>query len=155
VKFNKLYIVFLLVIPVQANTADIPFDFSNTAQEQQYKQLIEELRCLVCQNQSLADSSADLAQDLRNEIFQMIVDGKSDKEIINFLVARYGDFVLYKPPLNPSTLLLWFGPFILLIAAVFTAIIIVRRRKEMVSPVLTEEEKNRINELVNPSSKGK
>ncbi len=123
-KFNKLYIVFLLVIPVQANTADIPFDFSNTAQEQQYKQLIEELRCLVCQNQSLADSSADLAQDLRNEIFQMIVDGKSDKEIINFLVARYGDFVLYKPPLNPSTLLLWFGPFILLIAAVFTAIII-------------------------------
>jgi len=155
VKFNKLYIVFLLVIPVQANTADIPFDFSNTAQEQQYKQLIEELRCLVCQNQSLADSSADLAQDLRNEIFQMIVDGKSDKEIINFLVARYGDFVLYKPPLNPSTLLLWFGPFILLIAAVFTAIIIVRRRKEMVSPVLTEEEKNRINELVNQSSKGK
>ncbi len=154
-KFNKLYIVFLLVIPVQANTADIPFDFSNTAQEQQYKQLIEELRCLVCQNQSLADSSADLAQDLRNEIFQMIVDGKSDKEIINFLVARYGDFVLYKPPLNPSTLLLWFGPFILLIAAVFTAIIIVRRRKEMVSPVLTEEEKNRINELVNQSSKGK
>ena len=154
-KIKKLYIVFLLVIPVQANTADIPFDFSNTAQEQQYKQLIEELRCLVCQNQSLADSSADLAQDLRNEIFQMIVDGKSDKEIINFMVARYGDFVLYKPPLNPSTLLLWFGPFILLIAAVFTAIIIVRRRKEIVSPVLTEEEKNRINELVNQSSKGK
>ncbi len=133
-KFNKLYIVFLLVIPVQANTADIPFDFSNTAQEQQYKQLIEELRCLVCQNQSLADSSADLAQDLRNEIFQMIVDGKSDKEIINFLVARYGDFVLYRPRLKSNTLLLWLGPFVLLVLVLAFVIRRMYRIQKLVPP---------------------
>src|SRR4029450_10587227 len=78
------------------------------------KKLEDELRCLVCQNQSLADSSAPLAEDLRREVRALAVSGKSDEEIKQFLVARYGDFVLYNPPVKSTTWLLWFGPFVLL-----------------------------------------
>lgn len=97
--------------------ADTPFHFDQPEQAARYDKLAQELRCLVCQNQSLADSHADLAQDLRNEVYRMITSGKSDKEIIDFLVARYGDFVLYRPPVSPLTWLLWFGPALLLVAA--------------------------------------
>ncbi|HMN79619.1 MAG TPA: cytochrome c-type biogenesis protein CcmH [Burkholderiaceae bacterium] len=84
------------------------------AQETRLKQLSEELRCLVCQNQSLADSNAELAVDLRNQVRDQIEQGKSDQEIKSYLVQRYGDFVLYKPPVQSNTTLLWFGPFALL-----------------------------------------
>ena len=98
--------------------ADTPFDFDDALKQQQYESIIEEVRCLVCQNQSLADSSADLAQDLRQEIYEMVNAGKTDDEILAFLVARYGDFVLYRPQLKASTWLLWFGPFIFLLVSV-------------------------------------
>lgn len=97
--------------------ADTPFHFDQPEQAARYDKLAQELRCLVCQNQSLADSHADLAQDLRNEVYRMITSGKTDQEIIDFLVARYGDFVLYRPPVSPLTWLLWFGPALLLAAA--------------------------------------
>jgi cytochrome c-type biogenesis protein CcmH len=97
--------------------ADTPFHFEQPEQQARYDKLAQELRCLVCQNQSLADSHADLAQDLRNEVYRMITSGKSDQEIIDFLVARYGDFVLYRPPVSPLTWLLWFGPLLLLALA--------------------------------------
>ena len=84
------------------------------ALEQRMMVLAEELRCLVCQNQSLADSNAPLAEDLRNQIREQLRKGSSDREVIDYLVARYGDFVLYRPPLKATTLLLWFGPLLLL-----------------------------------------
>jgi cytochrome c-type biogenesis protein CcmH len=87
--------------------------------EARLKTLSQDLRCLVCQNTTLADSSAPLAEDLRQEIRKLMREGKSDKEVVDYLVARYGDFVLYKPPVNNETALLWFGPFLLLIIGGF------------------------------------
>ena len=95
--------------------------------------LSEELRCLVCQNQNIADSNAELAQDLRREIRGMIKDGKSDKEIIDFMVTRYGDFVLYRPPVQGNTLLLWGGPIVLLILSIIALVRYQRRRAERVA----------------------
>ncbi len=90
-------------------------NFSTAEEETRYKTLISELRCLVCQNQNLADSNADLAKDLRKKISNMIVAGQSDKQIIKFMVHRYGDFIHYRPPFNWSTLLLWLSPALLII----------------------------------------
>ena len=102
--------------------------FKSAEEEARFKALSEELRCLVCQNQSLADSDAELARDLRREVHEMIDAGKSDEQIMDFLVARYGDFVLYRPPLNASTLLLWIGPFVVLLGALIALIISIRKR---------------------------
>ncbi len=96
--------------------------------EKRLQHLSEELRCLVCQNQTIADSNAELAQDLRREIRGMIKDGKSDKEIIDFMVVRYGDFVLYRPPVKGITLLLWGGPVALMLLGIFALIRYLRRR---------------------------
>ena len=93
-----------------------------------------ELRCLVCQNESLAGSRADLALDLRREIRTLIKDGKTDAEIMTFMVSRYGDFVLYRPPVNPVTWLLWFGPFVLLIGAVVVVVRMVRQSQSSNQP---------------------
>ena len=89
-------------------------NFANSQQELRYKKIITELRCLVCQNQNLADSNADLAKDLRKKAHAMILAGQSDAQIIDFMVARYGDFVRYRPPFKPSTVLLWISPALLL-----------------------------------------
>ena len=101
--------------------------------EKRLQHLSEELRCLVCQNQTIADSNAELAQDLRREIRGMIKDGKSDKEIIDFMVTRYGDFVLYRPPVQGNTLLLWGGPIVLLILGIIALVRYQRRRAERVA----------------------
>ncbi len=105
-----------------------PLPFADGAEEARFKQLSEELRCLVCQNQNLADSDASLARDLRAEVFELMRSGKSDDEIKQFLVARYGDFVLYRPPVKPLTWVLWFGPAVLALGAVIVVIRIARRR---------------------------
>ncbi|HEX8963309.1 MAG TPA: cytochrome c-type biogenesis protein [Rhodocyclaceae bacterium] len=103
----------------------------------------EEMRCLVCQNESLAASQADLAQDLRRELRGLIKEGKSDEEIKQFMVSRYGDFVLYRPRLIPTTWLLWAGPFVLLIAGVAALIAYLRRRSRAVqdAPLSAEDAK--------------
>jgi cytochrome c-type biogenesis protein CcmH len=100
--------------------------------EQRLIKLAEDLRCLVCQNESLAASRADLAEDLRREIRGLIREGKSDKEIVDYLVARYGDFVLYRPPLKTSTYLLWGGPFLLLAGGASGLFVYLRRRRTRV-----------------------
>ncbi|MEO8346310.1 MAG: cytochrome c-type biogenesis protein [Betaproteobacteria bacterium] len=99
-----------------------------TALDVRLKNLEEELRCLVCQNQTLADSTAPLAQDLRREVREQAELGKSDAEIKQYLVARYGDFVLYKPPVKPTTWLLWFGPFAFLLGGALIWFVVLRRR---------------------------
>lgn len=105
-----------------------PLPFKDAAEEQRFQHLARELRCLVCQNQNLADSDAGLAKDLRNEVFEQLRAGKSDDEIKSYLVARYSEFVLYDPPLKASTLVLWFGPFVLLAVGGIAVWLTVRRR---------------------------
>lgn len=122
--------------------------------EARFKKLSSELRCLVCQNETLADSRADLAIDLRNEILQQMKAGKTDQEIIAFLTARYGDFVLYRPPLKPTTYLLWFGPFALLILGFLFLYRYLRERAGLISDQpLTEEEHQRAEKLLHPDTR--
>lgn len=103
--------------------------FETAQQEARYKKLINELRCLVCQNQNLADSNAELARQLRDITYSMIRDGKSDEEIVQFMVQRYGEFVLYRPPVTDKTVILWAGPFILLVLAILILLSIIRRNR--------------------------
>lgn len=91
------------------------YEFETAEKEKTYKGLIAELRCLVCQNNNLAESNADLAKDLRVETYELVEKGKSHSEVVDYMVARYGDFVVYNPPVKASTFLLWFGPFIMLV----------------------------------------
>jgi cytochrome c-type biogenesis protein CcmH len=112
----------------------------------------DELRCLVCQNESLSGSHAELAQDLRREIRKMIGEGKTDKEILDFMEARYGDFVRYRPPVKPTTWLLWGGPFLLLAGGVGALIVFLRRRgQESAAPALSAEERRRAAALLDQS----
>lgn len=97
---------------IQANSV---YPLENARQESQFNHLLKELRCLVCQNQDLAESNAGLAKDLRGQVYDMVKDGKSDSEIIAYLTNRYGDFILFKPPVKSLTALLWFGPFVFLL----------------------------------------
>jgi cytochrome c-type biogenesis protein CcmH len=119
------------------------------AVEQRLHKLSQELRCLVCQNETLADSRADLAEDLRREIREQIKAGKSDKEIIEFLTARYGQFILYRPRVTPTTYLLWFGPFVLLLGGLFVLFHYIRQRRDsLVEKPLTADEHRRAEQLL-------
>lgn len=115
---KKLLLIFLLVSGTTFAGEAKPLA-EDPALEARLKAMSQELRCLVCQNQTLADSNAPLAEDLRREIRTQMREGKSDQEVIDYLVARYGDFVRYRPPVNSNTALLWFGPFLLLIIGGF------------------------------------
>lgn len=115
------------LLVVDTVMAEAPLYFEDQEQHERYQVLLEELRCLVCQNQSLADSPAPLAQDMRREVHRMIGTGSSNQQVVDFLASRYGDFVHYRPPLRASTLLLWFGPLLLLGAAVWAVACVVRR----------------------------
>jgi cytochrome c-type biogenesis protein CcmH len=119
------------------------------AAEARLKHLAVELRCLVCQNQTLADSNAPLAEDLRREVREMIAKNMSDKEIIEFLTSRYGDFVLYRPPVKATTALLWVGPFVLLTIGATALVITLRRRaNKVVDAPVTEDEHRRVEQLL-------
>jgi len=117
--------------------------------EQRMKALTEQLRCLVCQNETLADSRADLAEDLRRQIREQMNDGKSDQEILAFLTQRYGDFVLYNPPVKSTTYLLWFGPFVLLIAGASVLYSYLKHRRELIKDKpLTADERRRAADIL-------
>ena len=120
----------LLAVPAQA--AIEAYEFDSVEMEADYNQLINELRCLVCQNQNLAASDADLARDLRRETYEMLQDGKSPDQVVDFMVARYGDFVLYRPQFQSNTYLLWLGPFLLLLVVLY---LFVRRLRARQAPV--------------------
>jgi len=100
------------------------------ALEARMQAIAVELRCLVCQNQTIADSNADLAVDLRNQVKQMLREGKSQREIIDYMTARYGDFVLYRPPVKGTTMLLWFGPVLALLVGLAALVLVLRRRSQ-------------------------
>ena len=110
-------IIIICIAPLFAVAHSAPQEFSDPDNAERYRKLIAELRCLVCQNQNLADSNAELARDMREVVARMIREGKSDRAVTDFMTARYGDFVLYRPPLRPSTWALWGGPLALLLIA--------------------------------------
>ncbi len=124
------------------------FQFEDPQREAQFQQLAAELRCLVCQNQSLADSNAGLALDLRRKVYEMVQAGQSDQEIVDYMVARYGDFVLYRPPVKPQTYLLWAGPLILLLLGSVLLVRFVRGREQLQSEALTPEEQGELERLL-------
>jgi len=125
-----LLLIGFLITPAWA--AIEAYEFDSPEMEADYNQLVDELRCLVCQNQNLAGSDADLAQDLRRETYEMLQQGKSQQEVVEFMVARYGDFVLYRPQFKSSTYLLWLGPFLLLVVVL---VVVVRRLRAAAKPV--------------------
>ena len=123
-----------------------PRGFSTPEHEQRYHALIDELRCLVCQNQTIADSNADLATDLRREVYRMVEDGQSAEEIAGFMVARYGEFVLYRPTLGGRTLALWIGPFVL--AAAGLAVLVAHQRRRARPAPLDEAARERVRRII-------
>jgi cytochrome c-type biogenesis protein CcmH len=151
----QLSLLIMTLLSINVYAKDEPVVFNNSQHEQRYYELIEEVRCLVCQNQSLADSNAELAQDLRKEIIDMIKSDKDNQYIIDFLVQRYGDFVLYRPPLKENTWLLWFGPFLFLITALIAAIVVIRKQSNADSSdiEISEEQQKQLNELLDNGDK--
>ncbi len=124
------------------------FRFENPAQEQEFRELTGKLRCLVCQNESLAASQSDVAQDLRLKVYGMMKEGKDKDAIIAYLVDRYGDFVLYEPPFKPSTYLLWIGPFLLILLGGFFLLRALMRKKSVPEQGLNAAEQARIDQLL-------
>jgi len=143
-----------LFFSLSVHAADRPFAFKHAAEEQRFKELIEELRCLVCQNQSLADSNAELAQDLRAEVYAQMQAGLGDEEITSFLVARYGDFVLYRPALKRRTWILWFGPFVLLLIGAIVIIRLIIKTGQQQRQALTQEQRQAVASLLQGKDQG-
>ena len=126
-------VVFAALLFAASSSASDPHEFSDAAEAERYRNLVAELRCLVCQNQNLADSNALLARDMRDVVAEMIRAGESDGAVIAFMTERYGDFVLYRPPFKPATWALWLGPLALVLLGLLAIARIVRRprRAEM------------------------
>jgi cytochrome c-type biogenesis protein CcmH len=137
---KRVLAAMLLFLPLFTYGGEAQPLAEDPAVEARLKVLSQELRCLVCQNQTLADSSAPLAEDLRREIREQIKKGLSDKEITDYLVARYGDFVRYRPPLKSQTVLLWAGPFLLLVAGLGTLALVLRHREQVMNDMPDEDD---------------
>jgi len=145
---TAIFIVLFLISGFAGATALSSYTFENKEEEQAFRELSAKIRCLVCQNQSLADSDAELANDLRREVYALWKEKKSEEEIVDFLVSRYGDFVLYDPPFKPSTYILWFGPFILLIIGAYVLSRALKSKTEDEEAELTEDEQQRLKSLL-------
>jgi cytochrome c-type biogenesis protein CcmH len=140
------------------------YKFDTASQRQRYHSLSEELRCPKCQNQNLAGSDSQISEDLRRELHRLLLEGKTDREIKNYMVERYGDFVLYKPRFQKSTLVLWVLPFVLFVIGIFVLTLVVSRRKAKVSEeessiieshVLTDQEQSELSNVLASSVKSK
>ena len=127
---SSLFILLLMLSPVAVHAIDA-IQFTNPEQQADYEILTSELRCLVCQNQTIADSNAELAADLRRQVHEMLQQGKSRDDIVQFMTDRYGDFVLYKPPFNAKTGLLWLGPVVFLLLGLVAVFFVVRRKNQV------------------------
>jgi cytochrome c-type biogenesis protein CcmH len=148
----QLMLLCLLGVSISAQEAKPLTD--DPALEKRLLKLSQELRCLVCQNETLADSQAGLAQDLRAQIREQMKAGKTDKEIVTYLTDRYGQFVLYRPPVQPTTYLLWFGPFILLLGGLALLFRYLKQRREIIqeSP-LSAEQRRRVEQILKDEEK--
>lgn len=156
IKQSKLAVFGLIILSALASNLiakEAQPSAADPVLEERVMKLSRELRCLVCQNETLADSRADLAEDLRNQIREQMKAGKTDKEIIAYLTDRYGTFVLYRPPVEPTTYLLWFGPFLLLLAGLLLLFRYVKRRSSVIAEApLSVEERRRAEALLGSGS---
>ena len=137
---NWIAAIFLMLAAAGAGAAVARPTSADPQLEARVQKLAEELRCLVCQNQNLADSHAELAIDLKNQVREMLKQGKSDREVIDYMVQRYGDFVLYRPPVKMTTLLLWGGPFVLFAGGLGVLFVNLRRRRAFAAAPLSAAE---------------
>jgi cytochrome c-type biogenesis protein CcmH len=152
----KAVLLLLLWLPFAAFAQNAQPTTEDPVANKRAVQLAEELRCLVCQNQSIAESNAELALDLRRQIREQIAQGKSDNEITTYMVDRYGDFVLYRPPVKMMTLLLWFGPLVLLLTGLFVLFRYLRERgKNTDQQPLTDDERREVGLLLGGNEDGK
>jgi len=148
-KILLLTVLLTICLPAPATTTLESFTFTDPGGEQRFKDLIAELRCLVCQNQSLLNSDAELAHDLRAEVYEKMQAGQTKAEIIDFLVARYGDFVLYNPPIKPATYLIWFGPFVLLaIALLLLGFALKRQRRPTDQKPISGKDRQQLDQIL-------
>lgn len=137
--YQLFLIVFLILKSFIVGATINVYPFEEPSQEKRFNVLIKELRCPKCQNNNLADSNAALAIDLKNIIYEKIIAGESDEEIVNYLKIRYGDFISYRPPLKPSTWVIWFGPFVLLVIGGFGIFRFVKARRQLKSSIPTQD----------------
>ena len=143
---KQLFIILLLTVSSTSYAVDY-HQLSDPEQQKNYETLISELRCLVCQNQTIADSNAELAADLRRQVYEMLQQGKTKQEIADFMTARYGDFVLYNPPFKAKTGILWLAPVVFLLIGLIVVFLFVRRKKSA-SAELSPEKKEKIRRLL-------
>ncbi len=145
---KRLLLILLLLAPVAGFASIEVHQFQTAAQEALYNEMIAELRCLVCQNQNLADSNSELARDLRGKTYELVMAGSSRDEIIEFMVSRYGDFVLYKPPVKQSTLLLWAGPLLFMLLGLGILFAFLRKKSRQVSQPISDADRQRAEQLL-------
>ena len=148
--------IWVLLISVSSFAAIEVHEFDNEVDRKRYQTFIDEMRCPKCQNQNLAGTNSPIAEDLRRELDLMIKEGKSDKEIVDFMVERYGEFILYRPRLSPATMFLWGAPIFLLIAGVIMLLLIVRKRRRVETGLengLSTADQARLDRLLNSSNK--
>ena len=146
-----LRVLILLLLPSLVWAAIDAYDFAEPAQEQRFRTLIDELRCPKCQNQNISGSNAPLAADLRQKTYDMIRAGRSDAEIMDYMVQRYGDFITYRPPIKPITWPLWYGPLAVVLLTALGLAIWIRRRASRPAVELSAEDRARLDALLNDS----
>jgi cytochrome c-type biogenesis protein CcmH len=156
-QINRIFLFALLSLSTLGVHAAIDVHtFDSETQRERYQHFIEEMRCPKCQNQNLAGSDSPISSDLRRELFEMIRDGQSDKEIVDFMVARYGDFILYRPRVQPSTYVLWIAPLALLLFGFIVLLVMLRKRKRITqsaeSVALSDDEEKRLQTLLKNNS---
>ncbi len=152
----SLFLMLFLVLAGSAHAVKIEFhSFKNKQQEQLYLQLIAELRCVKCQNQNLAQSEAELAKDMREKAYEMIIKGGTREDVIKYMTDRYGDFVLYKPPFIAETLLLWLGPAVFLLLSLFMLIKLIKKQQKEPIETLSESERDAMRNLLKSNDQPK
>jgi len=147
-KFSTALLSIVLSFSALAFTSDT-YTFDDEVTEKRYKSLVKDLRCPKCQNQNLADSNSAIATDLRREVYELLAQGKADIEIVDFMVKRYGEFVLYRPKVSTTTYVLWFGPAFLLLIGVIAVVVIVRRKPiKKAQAGLSEQQKQQLDNIL-------
>lgn len=140
--------IYLFSTSLAASPVDT-YTFKNEVDKTRYQALVKELRCPKCQNQNLADSNSEIAVDLREQVYAMINQNKSDGEIVNFMVERYGEFVLYRPAVSPLTYVLWYGPAIFLVIGAIVLFVVLRRKpKEKTQQILSNDEQDKLQQIL-------
>ncbi|MBK8816365.1 MAG: cytochrome c-type biogenesis protein CcmH [Methylococcaceae bacterium] len=145
--FNRLIVFLFFLVSAQVYAVDT-HQLPNPEQQKTYESIISELRCLVCQNQTIADSNAELAADLRRQVYDMLMQGKSKDEIHQFMTERYGDFVLYNPPFKAKTGFLWLGPVLFLVIGLIMIIWFIRRKKQATVAVVDKDKQEKVRRLL-------